>query len=277
MRCNLLVALSLTLSLVVGCARDEASTEQPSADASPQSQADADPTTVASTMPAAHNSKNSLDWAGSYSGVVPCASCPGIETRVTLHAGGTFDRSMHYIDESPVPNTDSGAFTWNAGGSKVTLGTGNDAQQYQVGENRLFHLDRSGERITGDLAGQYVLEKHIHDPTIEDRRWKLVELHGKPIESSEAALTLRAEDSVTSGNASCNTFTGGYAIKNGRRIRFERNMAVTMMACPDMTIETSFLETLQQVDNYAVGQDGMLSLNRARMAPLVRFVPDGGP
>jgi len=256
---NLFVALLLTLSLIVGCARDEASTEQPS------------------VMPDAHNSKNSLDWAGSYSGVVPCASCPGIETRVTLRADGTFDRSMYYIDESPFPNTDSGTFTWNAAGSKVTLGTGNGAQQYQVGENHLFHLDRSGERITGDLAGQYVLEKHIHDPAIEEQRWRLVELRGKPIESSEATLTLRAEDSVTSGNASCNTFTGGYAIKNGQRIRFERNMAVTRMACPDMTIEASFLETLQQVDNYAVGQDGRLSLNRARMAPLVRLAPDGGP
>ena len=264
MRCNLLVTLSLTLSLVVGCARDEAPTEQPSADTTPQAQADA------------HNSRNSLDWAGSYSGVVPCASCPGIETRVTLHADGTFNRSMLYIDESLMPSTDSGTFTWNAAGSEVTLNTGNDAQQYKVGENRLFHLDRSGERITGDLADQYVLEKHMRDLAIEDRRWKLVELRGKPIESSDATLMLRAEDSVASGNASCNTFTGGYAIKNGQRIRFERGMAVTRMACPDMTIETSFLETLQQVDNYTVSQDGMLSLNRARMAPLIRFAPAGG-
>jgi heat shock protein HslJ len=222
-------------------------------------------------MPDAHNSRNSLDWTGSYSGVVPCASCPGIQIRVTLHAGGTFDRSLQYIDESPIPTTDSGHFTWNATGSKVTLGAGDDAQQYQVGENRLFHLDHRGERINGELAGRYVLEKHIHDPSIEDRRWKLVELRGKPIEASKVELTLRAENSTASGNASCNTFTGGYAIKNGQRIRFERNMAVTMMACPDMTLETAFFETLQQVDNYAIDQDGMLSLNRARMAPLVRF------
>lgn len=259
MRCNLLVPLLLSLSLVLGCAPDEAPVAQTSA------------------MPDAHNSKNSLDWAGSYSGVVPCASCPGVETHITLHADGSFDRSMLYIDESPIPVTDSGTFTWNAAGSKVTLGAGNDVQQYQVGESQLFHLDRSGERITGDLARQYVLEKHVHDPSIEDRRWTLVELRGKPIESSKATLTLRADDSVTSGNASCNTFTGGYAIKNGQRIRFERNMAVTRMACPDMTIEAAFLETLQQVDNYAVGEDGMLSLNRARMAPLARFAPHVEP
>ena len=258
MRRSILVALSLTLSLFVGCASDEAATEQ------------------ASTMSDAHNSSNSLDWAGSYSGVVPCASCPGIETRITLHAAGTFDRSMLFIDESPIPNTDSGTFTWDVTGSKVTIAEENDAlqQQYQVGENRLFHLDRSGDRITGDLANQYVLEKHMRDPEIEDREWTLVELRGKPVESSNASLSFRAEDSVASGNASCNTFTGRYAIKNGQRIRFERNMAVTMMACPDMTIEAAFLEMLREVDNYAVGQDGTLSLNRARISPLARFTPD---
>jgi heat shock protein HslJ len=209
---------------------------------------------------------------------VPCASCPGIETLITLHHNGTYERSMLYIDEAPLPRTDSGSFTWNAAGSKVTLGEGTDARQYQVGENRLLHLDQNGERITGDLAGRYVLEKHLRDPVIEDRRWNLVELRGSPVESDQIrdkpVLTLRAEDSVASGNASCNTFSGGYAIKHGQRIRFARNMAVTMMACPDMSIEAAFLELLQQVDNYAVGDDGVLSLNRARMAPLARFVAD---
>jgi len=266
MHYKLLLIFSLTLSLAIGCARDEAPAELTSADAKPLA--------LESAMPDAHNSNNSLDWAGSYSGVVPCASCPGIETRITLHDDGRFDRSMHYIDESPVATTDNGTFTWNAAGSKVTLGTGGHAQQYQVGENRLFHLDSNGERITGDLAGQYVLEKHVRDPAIEDKSWKLVEVRGQPLESGKASLTLRADDSVASGNASCNTFNGRYAIKNGQRIRFERNMAVTMMACPDMSIEAAVLETLQQVDNYAVGQDGSLSLSRARMAPLARFVPD---
>jgi len=31
--------------------------------------------------------------------------------------------------------------------------------RYQVGENRLFLLDRRGRRITGDLAAHYILYK----------------------------------------------------------------------------------------------------------------------
>ncbi|WP_438946633.1 copper resistance protein NlpE N-terminal domain-containing protein, partial [Sediminibacterium sp.] len=36
--------------------------------------------TANSTSLNSHEAQNSLDWQGSYSGVLPCASCPGIET-----------------------------------------------------------------------------------------------------------------------------------------------------------------------------------------------------
>ncbi len=258
-----LIGFTFTLLLAIACAREDAPAEKRAAD-------------EPSSLPIGDNSRTSLDWAGTYSGVVPCASCPGIETAVTLHEDGTFEYSMLYIDESPIPASHSGTFTWNDAGGKVTLETGDSAaQQYQVGENQLFHLDQQGERITGDLAGHYVLQKHVHDAAIEDKRWKLVELRGRPVEAGrtaqEAVFTLLAGESIATGSASCNTFSAPYAIKSGQRIRFGRNMAVTMMACPDMSLESEFLDVLKQVDNYSLGDDGRLSLNRARMAPLARF------
>ena len=43
------------------------------------------------------------------------------------------------------------------------------------------------------------------------------------------------------------------------------------MTCPNMKIETEFLKTLETVDNYNF--DGKnLVLNRAKVAPLARFV-----
>jgi copper homeostasis protein (lipoprotein) len=145
----------------------------------------------------------------------------------------------------------------------------------------LFHLDRDGERITGDLAGRYVLEKHVRDSAIDGRRWRLVELRGSPIDGmelvAEPTLSFAADGSTMSGNASCNSFSGAYALKSGNRIRFARQLAVTLMACPDMSVEAEFLDVLQTADNYAIGSDGTLSLNRARMAPLARFAPVEGP
>ena len=222
-------------------------------------------------MEDAHSSRNSLDWAGTYSGVLPCADCPGIETTITLHADGRYERKLDYLERSVEPWVDSGSFSWNAAGSAVTLREpGGAGQHFMVGENTLRQLDLDGNPIAGALAGHYVLHKHLRDPAIEDRTWRLTELRGQPVARAGAFLVLDAEQALASGNASCNSFSGAYAIKSGNRISFDENMAVTMMACPDMTTEEQFLEALRQIDNYGFA-DGVLSLNRARMAPLARF------
>ncbi len=220
-----------------------------------------------------HSSRNALDWAGTYSGVIPCADCPGIRETVTLHADGRFERTLVYLERSVRPHVERGSFSWNAAGSRVTLReTGGAGQPFKVGENTLIHLDGDGNPITGELAGRYVLHKHLHDPGIEGRKWMLVELRGKPVDAGSGApfLLLDAEKAIASGNTSCNSFSGGYAIKSGGRISFDEHPRVTMMACPGMAIEQQFLEALRDADSYTVG-DGVLSLNRARMAPLARF------
>ena len=224
---------------------------------------------------AAHNSRNALDWPGTYTGTVPCADCEGIETTIVLRDDGTYERELLYLGKSSAPKRDSGEFSWNDAGSIVTLLSDDGKKQmYQVGENQLFHLDRAGNRITGDLAGQYVLRQSVRDPGIEDRRWLLTEVMGQayepPDDGREAFLLLDSSSGRASGNSSCNNFFGGYVIESGQRIRFAGNMGATMMACPDMSMEQSFMEALRTVDNYSVSGDG-LSLNRARMAPLLRF------
>ena len=225
-------------------------------------------------LPIGDNSRTSLDWAGIYGGTLPCADCPGIRTRIELREDGTFTRSVLYLDRDPRPRTDTGRFTWDESGSRITLGDGRDAQQYQVGENVLFPLDRSGRRITGNLAAAYRLEKTVNDPRIENRRWQLVELNGRPIEPPTdrdgAYFELDAAEARVTGNASCNRFFGTYELMTGSRIRFGSDIGSTMMACPELEQGREFLDMLRRVDNYSVGDAG-LSLNRARMAPLARF------
>jgi heat shock protein HslJ len=57
---------------------------------------------------------------------------------------------------------------------------------------------------------------------------------------------------------------------HGGRIHFTGGFATTKMACPEMTVESGFLAALSRIDNYSVSGD-KLSLNRARMAPLLVF------
>jgi heat shock protein HslJ len=228
-----------------------------------------------SVVDAAHNSRNALDWPGTYTGTLPCADCEGILTTITLNADETFEREVIYLGKANAPMSDSGRFSWNDAGSIVTLvSVDGTKQMYQVGENRLFHLDQAGNRITSDLAPHYVLGKSVHDDRVEDRKWLLVEVMGQPYAPSEdgreAFLMLDSEQGRANGNSSCNNFFGGYVIQTGQRIRFAGNMGATMMACPDMATEQSFMEALRTADNYSVSGDE-LSLNKARMAPLLRF------
>ena len=221
-----------------------------------------------------HNSRNSLDWNGTYQGTVPCADCEGVKTRLTLMESGDFDRTRTFLGKEEGSRSDSGTFEWNEAGSEITLSPDEgEPQSYQVGENRLFQLDREGNRITGDLADNYVLLKNKPDYKLENKKWILTELMGKeyaPGEGEqEAFLYFNRENGRISGNNSCNVITGTYDLKEGKRISFGR-VASTLMACPNMEVSDQFNEVLERTDNYTVA-DGILSLNKARMAPMARF------
>lgn len=219
------------------------------------------------------NSKTSLDWNGNYFGVLPCADCEGIETLITLNKDKTFRLVTKYSGKSETEFVDKGSFEWDESGSKIKLlGLEGAPSNYQVGENKLVQLDMNGNRITGELAEKYILEKTDRFSLL-DTKWKLIELKGKPVEykqsEKEIFLQLLSEEKKVYGFSGCNTFRGSYEIKDGSKIKFGP-LASTLMACPNMKIETEFLKTLETVDNYNF--DGKrLVLNRGRVAPLARF------
>lgn len=127
------------------------------------------------------NSRTSLDWNGTYKGVLPCADCEGIEIRLTIKSDGGFERSMKYLGKDDGLFFDRGTFEWDDMGRTILLtGENGESQAYQVGENVLFHLDQEGNRISGDLADMYRLEKSFADYALENKKWVLIELRGNP-------------------------------------------------------------------------------------------------
>ncbi|WP_353185890.1 copper resistance protein NlpE N-terminal domain-containing protein [Parapedobacter lycopersici] len=218
----------------------------------------------------AHNSQNALDWAGMYQGTLPCADCPGIQTTLTLSEDGGYTLQTSYLERGDSVFTETGQFTWDDAGGKITLD--GDGQKLQVGENRLIQLDREGNRITGTLADHYILEKI--DDTLIGKYWKLVELHGKPVEPGstmkEPFIRLTAVSNRVEGTGGCNGMGGAFELKAPNRIRFS-HMVRTMMACENMEIENDMIGALETADSYHASTD-TLQLFRARMAPLAKFV-----
>ena len=106
--------------------------------------------------------KSKTNWAGTYSGIIPCADCPGIETQITLNTDNTYQIRRKYQDKAEDVFQTSGIFQWNADKSIITLGNLNAAQfptMYKLGKGSLIQLDLNGNVITGNLAQNYVLTK----------------------------------------------------------------------------------------------------------------------
>jgi heat shock protein HslJ len=105
--------------------------------------------------------------------------------------------------------------------------------------------------------------------------WKLTELRGvevpEPKEGEkEVYFRLRNDGSRVEGNGGCNGFGGTFELSAGNRIRFSK-MISTMMYCSRMETETALYKVFETADSYSLSGN-VLQLNKARMAPLAKFV-----
>tara|TARA_R110002073_G_scaffold279026_1_gene443201 strand:- start:489895 stop:490689 length:795 start_codon:yes stop_codon:yes gene_type:complete len=220
-----------------------------------------------------HSSMNSLDWNGTYEGILPCADCAGIQSILTLNNDLTYTLQSKYLEKQDTVFTNSGTFTWSENGQQVTLDN-KASEQYFVGENNLLKLDLKGEKITGDLADHYKFNKQ--QMKLADRHWKLVELRGQKVsyekkKGNQPYLILRPnEENKAYGNTGCNRFTGTFELREGNQITFSQMAATKMYCSSSMETEKIFLEVLNTADNYSLNGETM-TLNKGKMAPLAKF------
>lgn len=215
----------------------------------------------------------SVDWDGTYFGVLPCADCEGIKTVIKLNSDLTYKLKLKYIGKDDKYFEFSGTFSWNEEGNKITLsGSNGEPNYFFVGENFIRQLDMEGNQIKGGLAEKYVLRKSL--PEIRNKYWKLVELNGKKVQhyeknKREPHMILKTDENRVHGSGGCNTFNGSYQLKEGNRITFSK-IASTLMACENMETEQEFFKVLELADNYFINSD-TLFLHKAKMAPLAKF------
>lgn len=109
--------------------------------------------------------------------------------------------------------------------------------------------------------------------SIIGQKWQLVELNGKAVDETvngKQPFIQFQEDSRYTANAGCNSLAGGFELnEDNLRIKFSQGIS-TMMACENMELEQELSRVLETVDNFTQNE-GVLSLNKARMAPLAVF------
>lgn len=91
--------------------------------------------------------------SGRYAGVLPCADCAGIETRLDLDADGSFSLRESYRGRSAAPFDDSGRWAMSSDGRTLVLRAGSDLPRYfaVTDDATLEKLDLEGQPIASSL------------------------------------------------------------------------------------------------------------------------------
>ncbi|RYZ23548.1 MAG: copper resistance protein NlpE, partial [Sphingobacteriales bacterium] len=98
--------------------------------------------------------------SAAYMGVVPCADCDGIETRVTLFADEKFEFVNNYLGKNPkdtagLNSIKTGKFMMH----NDTLHLEGVLVRFIQNDSALIQLDQQGKKIQGKLAEKYFLKK----------------------------------------------------------------------------------------------------------------------
>ncbi len=159
MKFNLLKISTLILAVFVASCSSPSETTTPS---SPVLNMDRQASSIVETPVEAMAQKtDELHWEiiGSYEGMLPCADCEGMFVHLVLTESGEYTLSVKYVGKDFRPEPQTGKYTYS--GDIVTLiGVADQPNKYtrdQKGE--LIQLDFNGNRITGSLADQYILNK----------------------------------------------------------------------------------------------------------------------
>jgi hypothetical protein len=123
--------------------------------------ADATKPDVGMITPQPANERVAAQWQGSYSGITPCADCPGIELTLTLKNDQTYEMTRVYKEREGIFKN-SGAFTWNDAGTQINLQNVNEHGAFEhfiVQNGKLIMLTPTGELPEDVDMNRFTLSK----------------------------------------------------------------------------------------------------------------------
>jgi copper homeostasis protein (lipoprotein) len=204
-----------------------------------------------------------------FSGLEPCADCPGIRATLALSAGGAYVLTLHYLERDVPDVVYTGPWSYDKGTSRVKLSSKFGAPQYflVVDARTLRVLDRSGNAISTRAPQTLTLVSLGSNP------WTLVELRGQRIAAGATVqpISLSFEPGGRiSGSTGCNQLTGSFT-QHGSELHFSPLATTRMMCATGADVEAAFVKALGEVQTYNL-DNGRLTLYGGGW-PLLRFKP----
>lgn len=136
----------------------------------------------------------------------------------------------------------------------------NQVKSYKKGSKNKMYLCNASKRPV------IVLEKKVADVSVSalDGEWLIKEAGGEAVPAGmekQPFLNFDLKDKRIYGNAGCNGINGGFvtSTENAKSISFPAVIS-TMMACPDMEVESRVLKAINEVKSFDVLSDGKVGL-----------------
>lgn len=128
------------------CNNADKNTEAPLRDSMAEIKLATDTNAINAAIDSAHNAQNSLDWKGTYKGILPCADCEGIETEIVLNADQTYVLTRKYLGKGSTIRDKKVPFSWIDGSTISLDGVIDGPSKYWVTEGKLVQLYMNGKR-----------------------------------------------------------------------------------------------------------------------------------
>ena len=214
------------------------------------------------------------EWAGMYRSYITIDNQNVVAT-ITLNPDKTYVLQSATSEHNDIL-TLTGRMKITKKGKEITLTGDKESRSintFKRENSSIVLVENNGKTIPKDKIVSF---EKVDIKGITEKYWKLIEVRGNAVEVNpvfpqEAYIIFTKEGNVVNGRGGCNSFRGTYTLTGETQIKLSQVIS-TMMACPDMELESQFLPILEMADNYTISSDGKyLSLNKGRMAPLARF------
>lgn len=102
--------------------------------------------------------KHSDSFNGTFTGITPCADCPGINTAIVFFPDGAFSEHLKYMERDS-DFQDSGKWIIKDSLITATYEKGNHRYFKVISDSTIKMLDGDGNEITGSIGDHYVLKR----------------------------------------------------------------------------------------------------------------------
>ena len=151
---KIFVALTLGFTFIMISCKNEAETVKTTETT--------DTIAVDSTQVDTHNAQTSIDYEGTYEGILPCikSDCKEIELKLQLMPDGVFVYSTKRIGIDQEELMTTGTFHFEEDGNTIVLDQiANVPNAFFISEGKIYQLDQNQKKFEGANAEKYILLK----------------------------------------------------------------------------------------------------------------------